>query len=129
MGRRSRRVLRGMEDFLENVMKELALNTNHNLVEGTPRLTGWAETNWIASISKPNQGVSGSHKEARAGSLDLAPMQVGFVKIAGYKLKQGRIHITNNVYYLLDLNAGTSKKAPAMFVEMAIDKSIRTTIR
>jgi hypothetical protein len=129
MGKRARKVTSDLNNFLEKVMKDLGTTLNNKLTEETPEDTGWAENNWIANLGTPHRGLAGTREAAEKGSIDFVPRRVGLAKIAAYKLRNGKIHITNNVYYLSDLNEGTSKQAPAMFIEMAIDKSIRQVIK
>jgi len=125
MGRRTQHVMNDLDSFLEKVMKNVGGALNNNLKEDTPKLTGYAENNWVANVGKAFTGTAGNRKDAEAGQLDFAPRILGLAKIVGYKLPQGTIHITNNITYIEVLNTGTSKKAPALFVEQAIDRSIR----
>lgn len=128
MGKRTRHVISDLDKFLEKVMKDVGGALNRNLKEATPRLTGWAENNWVANTGKAFKGLAGTREEARQGRLNFAPRALGLAKIASYRLSKGTIHVTNNIPYILPLNEGTSKKAPPLFVEMAIDRSIREAI-
>lgn len=132
MGKETTRVMNALEDFVEKVMKELGTGLHTNLREDTPRDTGYAENNWVANTGTAFKGTAGTREEAEAGKLDFAPRIAGLAKIMAYKISfkvgRGEIHLTNNVDYIIDLNTGTSKQAPALFVEMAIDRTIRQVL-
>ena len=128
MGRRTKHVTKDMNIFLEKVMKNIGGALDTNLKDDTPKLTGWAENNWVANTGGAFKGTAGTREEAELGNLDYGPRKAGRAKIVGYKLAQGTIHVTNNIPYILPLNTGTSKQAPKFFVELAIDKSIREAI-
>lgn len=114
--------------------KELALAIMANLIATTPVLTGFARTNWVPTFDGPFVGLAGTKREARSGILDTGPQGSGLTAIVsqlpgGGRLKKkvglgfrpGKsIFITNNVTYIQKLNAGSSTKAPAGFVQMAI---------
>ena len=128
MGKRTKHVMNDLNDFLEKTMKGVGNSLNTNLKEDTPKLTGWSENSWIAKAGSAYKGTAGSREDAEAGNIDFGPRQQGLAQIIGYKLAKGTLHITNNVYYINVLNTGTSKQAPALFVELAIDRSIREAI-
>jgi hypothetical protein len=103
------------------IVKATALEIDANLRAspdqgGTPVDTGNARANWIPSIGQPHDGeVSGN------GAHDA-----GVAQLARYQLSAGPVHITNAAPYIDALNHGSSKQAPALFVESAIDRALVT---
>jgi len=82
---------------------------------GTPRDTQWASSNWIVQVGSPFEGPVGSkadvsrdRQEAGIASMDL------------YHLSLGNVWVTNSVPYVPRLNDGSSRQAPAGFVQAAI---------
>ena len=112
-------VMDGLEEYSERLIIGIALEVHATLVEDTPVDTGWAQNNWVPNVGGP--GASSSQNEGNAASAK-AKMTAGLASVAGYKLRSGPIHITNNVPYIEPLNAGHSKQAPKDFVPMAINK-------
>lgn len=87
---------------------------------GTPRDTGWASANWIASVGKPFEGTVGS-REAVTASQQTASLEA----ILGYRHEQGSAFASNNVPYIAALNFGSSAQAPAGFVEYAVARGVQ----
>jgi len=114
-------VVRGLKREVETGIKRIVLNAVANLTEDTPLDTGWARANWIPSITAPVDGVDGSRE-----SISTSKKESGTAKVAtSYVLENGPVWISNNVPYILRLNEGTSKQAPAGFVEAAIFRAVR----
>lgn len=97
--------------------------------KGTPRDTGWAAANWIPQIGSARTKVVGSKQAAQQGSVSFGPQKAGLEALKTYRLRRGMIHVTNNVPYIVRLNAGSSSKAPPMFVEEAIIQSLNKVAR
>lgn len=102
-------------------VKRLVFETTANLVETTPVDTGWARANWIPSIGEPEDATFG---ERTAVSSDA--QEAGIADMLGYQLAAGPAYVSNNVDYIDHLNDGTSTKAPAGFVESAIERGVQT---
>lgn len=122
-------VLDVLTRFTEKHVKIITLDAVANLVEDTPRRTGWARSNWVPSIGTPKDldGTPPDDDAARGavGQRDAA-REAGIAQIVtGYRLGLGRIYITNNVPYIRRLNDGHSKQAPAGFVQAAILRAVR----
>ena len=92
---------------------------------GTPRDTGWASVNWIPKAGVPFSGTAGTRAAAELGSLSSGPQEAGVVALSNYRVRQGRLYVTNNVPYIIKLNEGSSAKAPAGFVQNAILKAAK----
>jgi hypothetical protein len=111
---------------VEDAIKKIVVNSTANLIETTPRDTGWARSNWIPNIGAPVNFKSGTAEQARDGNVSNAAQEVGLASvITKYKLSSGAVHITNNVPYIISLNNGSSSQAPKGFVELAIIDAIR----
>lgn len=124
-----RAVIQALERHVAQNMVALALQIIANLVAspargGTPVDTGWARANWIPKIGQEPQSVSGSRDAVT--TTDQAKGQGELLK---YTLNQGSIYISNNVYYITRLNAGSSRQAPAGYVQDAIKRGVFTIFR
>lgn len=120
-------VIQVLERFTEKHVKIITLDATANLIEDTPRDTGWARSNWVPSIGAESsqQGNlinpdAGDIAEARRAS------ESGQALIAtSYTLNKGKVFLTNNVPYIGRLNDGHSQQAPAGFVQAAIARAVR----
>lgn len=94
-----------------------------DLVWSTPVDTSNAVSNWVVSLDVPSTteisphvpGAFGSSHYASATEAINAARRVLLTKKPGQK-----IFISNNAPYIRDLNDGSSKQAPAGFVERSI---------
>ncbi len=131
--RQIRLVIAGLNRFVERIIKKLVLDIVANLQAapsegGTPRDTSWAAVNWVPKIGSAFEGTAGTRAEAKAGQLSQAS-ETGVAQVlTEYKLPRGAVHITNNVHYILKLDGGSSKQAPAGFVRRGIIKAIRVDL-
>lgn len=124
-----RAVVKGLEELTERTIIKIVLDIVANLQEATPVLTGWARANWVPSLTRPFDQVAGSAAEAKQGTLDLQPQQTGMAEVLGYRLRAGSVFVSNNVPYITRLNEGHSQKAPAGFVQDAIEKAVTQDIK
>lgn len=118
-------VLGELQKLTARKVQELTLAITANLIEDTPVDTGWAHNNWVPSIGRPHEGLSGSRDAPSTVEQQLGLAQV----VSTYRAEQGNVHITNNVPYIEALNGGHSQKAPAGFVELAVEKGKQEVIR
>lgn len=123
MGKQAAAIGARLHREIENAAKALILEIARELKRqpsqgGTPVDTGHARANWIPSVGQPNTTESD-------GSGNAA-YQSGVVAVASYKLGQGALWVANVVPYVTRLNYGYSAQAPALFVEMAIDRALTT---
>ncbi len=93
------------------------------LVEATPVDTGAARSNWLVGRGRPRQAVippyAPGKKLGRGERRNAsAAISAGFAAIRQFKTRP--IFVGNNLDYIEFLNDGTSKQAPAGFVERAI---------
>lgn len=127
--RRLRVVVNSLEDFLDQLIKKIVLDIVANLRRaasegGTPVDTGWARANWLPNIGSPINSPAGVRPE-QPDSATTSEQEKGLASVVtGYRTSRGEVHITNNVPYIINLNEGSSKQAPAGFVQRAIMKAI-----
>lgn len=119
------RLIRTLEDFVDFNVRELTVNLTANLIEDTPRDTGWARANWIPNIGAPFQGTSGTRFQAESGRINTSHQTRGTARVSAvYSITMGNVYITNNVPYIVQLNEGSSTQAPEGYVQIAIDETI-----
>jgi uncharacterized protein CbrC (UPF0167 family) len=118
-------VSKALTSFIEKVVKDLTTNATEELYEATPELTGFAETNWLATYDGALDTPTGDRatrnisKSAQDKSLEVIRNTYKFPAI---------VYIVNPVDYIGKLNAGSSRKAPAGFVQTSIAKAINSVI-
>lgn len=128
--RRVKVVVASLGNFLDLIVKKVVLDIVANLRAapsegGTPVDTGWARANWVVKIGSPVRYPAGTREAAEAGAIPTDSQESTATFAATYTLKRdGRIYISNPVRYITKLNEGSSKQAPAGFVEAAIAKAI-----
>lgn len=125
-GQQIRVIIEELEEYTAKVVTGVTLEIHAVLTEDTPLDTGWARANWVPAVGRP--GDSSSEQTGQTSGAQ-AKATAGLVAVAGYKLKQGIVHVTNNVPYIEVLNSGSSKQAPADFVPRAIEKGIAAALR
>lgn len=112
---------------IDKAASEVAIQTAmialKTLLERTPVDTSTALSNWQVSLEAPKLNFINAYVPGYLGytaSESIAQAQsVGNMVLS--KKKPGQtIYITNNAPYIRDLNSGTSKQAPAGFVEAAM---------
>lgn len=114
-------IVQSLERAVTRVVKKIVLDATANLIEDMPVDLGWARANWVPVITGTFKGMAGQRD-----TIDQGPQQSGIASVAtGYTLEQGYVTITNNVPYIQRLNAGSSKQAPAGFVQAAILRAVQ----
>lgn len=113
------RVINLLEGVAEKAIRGIALEVTDRLIATTPVATGWARSNWIPSIGQSVDSPDGTRE-----SFDGSQQAQGRATLSAYQLKHGRIFVSNNVPYITKLNAGSSPKAPAGFVQSAADQAV-----
>lgn len=120
MGAASDKLQLKLESLIERACKALILEINRELRKsstGTPVDTGHARASWLPAVGAPNlvEPVGTSNALAQAGAA----------QVMAYKLAQGMLYLSNAAPYIRRLNAGHSKQAPIMFVELAIARAMQ----
>lgn len=118
-------VVDALEKFVADIVVRLVFEIVATLTAppsqgGTPRDTGWAAANWVASVGQPFTGTVGS-----PDSVDFGSQQAALAAVLGFKVSDARAYISNNVPYILKLNEGWSQQAPSAFVQAAIATSVQ----
>ncbi len=124
-------IVRALEKLTERVVTKITLDVTANLIETTPVDTGWARANWVPAIGEPfTRDLRDVPATVQNASSMLGQQQSSIAAVAtSYRLSRGRVFISNNVPYISKLNAGSSRKAPAGFVQQAIRKAVTVDIR
>lgn len=100
---------RAIQTFTLEILRNLRRNPSRG---GTPVDTGHARANWTLSAGAPAFG-------AVTGKGDG-----GVASVIAWDLGDGPLFVNNNAPYILRLNDGHSKQAPAGFIERAIDEAL-----
>jgi hypothetical protein len=110
------------------LVRKAALAVDQTVVMATPVDTGRARSNWIVTIDQPAQGEVPSYNPGSHGSTGGAVAQQAIDQgknvISTFK-NQKQICITNNLDYIEELNNGSSRQAPASFVEQAVAAGVQ----
>lgn len=109
-----------LKQVVSKLVTKISLDVTDGLVRRTPVDVGWARANWIPSIGSPIEAPAGDREAVNTG-----PQQAGMAQLTQYRLGDGAVFITNNVPYIVRLNAGSSTQAPAGFVEAEIDAALK----
>lgn len=116
-------VVRNLRGVTAGVTKRLALAITAELIRTTPVDTGHARNNWIPAIDRPNQVVAGEPDNPSANLQERAVASIA----SAARLRS--VFVTNNVPYIQFLNGGSSRQAPAGFVQAAILTALRNVER
>ena len=113
-----------LEQATERGAQALVMDIHSKLVPGTPKDTGWAQSNWIGSVGNPVSKPIGSKQR-----IDNSAQVAGLKELSTWKFVQGPAYITNNVPYIQKLNSGWSGQAPAGFIEAVVQDAVDTANR
>lgn len=133
ISRRVRNVARAFGEYSNQTAVRIAVESLRELRKATPKLTGWAAANWVASVANPEPQALATPttergRRAKVGTA-LARGDRSIAKLRNYRVSQGPIFVVNGVPYIVYLNAGTSAKAPRNFVPQAIARARRRVER
>jgi len=125
--RTTRALIALLEEAQGEFIQQLTVNVHAELAENTPRDTGWAAASWVPSIGQPFEVDLDDDLDRPARFAEIpgsvAAVNAGLSELEKVKITD-QVFITNNVPYIIDLNAGSSRKAPANFVQIAIATGI-----
>lgn len=122
-----RAVVEAIDQFTERAVTRLALNITANLVEDTPRDTGWAAANWVPAIGVSRDTTEGTEPTPQEVAARASEQAAATTALFSYRLPRGAIFINNNVPYIPRLNDGYSRQAPAGYVQNAIRRGVNKT--
>lgn len=117
-------IMAGLDDLTEREVIRLTLDLTEGLVLNTPVDIGWARAGWVPTIAKPYTGGTDLSPDPAKVATARAEQERAQGEILNYKLAQGVTWVANNVTYILPLNEGWSKQAPAGFVQSTIAATI-----
>lgn len=117
-----------IEDWVESVVdrtaRTVAIDIDRQLMLVTPVDTGRARAGWIPLVSNtPPDYVP--DEETFKGRKNVSPPPIPGLR----KIKLGeKIYVSNNVPYVIFLDQGHSKQAPAGFIDATIDRVLQDYI-
>lgn len=110
------RVASKIPENADKIVRKVAMAIDQTVVLATPVDKGRARMNWIAALDT----AASETTEAADPSGGAAIAQAAGV-VAGYDGDVNQeVHITNNLPYIGPLNDGSSRQAPAGFVQQAV---------
>lgn len=104
------------------IKKQVAGTVIEMVANSTPVDTGTAISNWQVNLGSAARGSVLAKVPGMKGSTGTANREATIAQGRSVIAGAGAgvdIHITNNLYYIEELNRGTSSQAPAGFVEQA----------
>lgn len=104
---------------VKDVTRLVALNVANDIVLGTPRDKGRAAASWNVSYGKVDSSVREEGEYSLGGSLAAVSQTLSQVP-DGDELA---IYISNNLEYIVPLEKGHSKQAPAGMVAIAMRRA------
>lgn len=109
----------------------LAMGTE--IIRGTPVDTGAARSNWQGGVGGPKRNVippyaPGSHLGIAETANAQGAIDALEATVAG-SFTDEPLWLSNNLFYITKLNAGSSKQAPANFVQLGIMAGVREVRR
>jgi hypothetical protein len=120
MARRGADVERNATELVRVVAKSVI----ETVTRATPVDTGQAVSNWQVRVDQDATNVIPAYYpgslRSTAGANIWAAIEAGYSVISRYNGNNKRIHITNNVPYIGELNDGSSRQAPASFVQLSV---------
>lgn len=105
----------------DDVVRKIAFDVYGGIVRKTPVDTGRAKGNWQISVGSPATDAIDRTDTTKLGSANQAQFSDAQSAVNGYK-GRGDIIIRNNVEYIVGLEYGTSKQAPAGMVRVTVAK-------
>ena len=107
-GRRMQQISERFDKNAADAIRRAALAADAALVLATPVDTGRARANWVASINSVEELLTENTDKGGTGTI-AAAKQV----IDGWALGAGPIFLSNSVPYIIPLEEGHSRQAPA----------------
>ena len=117
-GRRIERVGDDVEDGVNRVVRQAAVAVNQTVTLATPVDTGRARANWQVGIGAPVLEATEDTDKDGGPTINRNNGKIAL------RRERQTIYISNNVSYIGSLNAGSSAKAPAGFVEEAVSTGV-----
>lgn len=114
-------ILVQIDNYTSEMMQDATFTLHGKLVEETPVDTSYASNKWWFAVGKlPRRST---------GSVSLPAAEAGVARtqqaVFTYDLSQGSMFVYNDTTYIEYLNKGSSRQAPAMFVEKETADTVR----
>ena len=114
----------------DRTVRMAALAADQAVVMATPVDKGRARSNWIVQMNAPARATIEAYAPGSGGSTGAAnaagALSQGQAVISGYDGdRHSGIVISNNLPYIGALNNGSSRQAPAGFVQKAIQAAVK----
>ena len=109
---------------VERAVSSLATVVLDTVASTTPRDTGASAASWVANTRPVGPVVKRTGAGLAAGKAAQAASRV---KLLTYKLGSGAVHVVSSQPGIEQLNAGTSRKEPAAFVQRAVARAVTAT--
>ena len=122
--KRIKAIAQEVEDNSHTMMRKTVITVVSAISLRTPVDEGRARANWQTSIGSALSGLVGAFPQGKKGSSGGAAaaqaINQAVTTMTQYKRGGQDVYISNNLPYIERLNKGSSKQAPAGFVEAAI---------
>jgi len=127
-GKRMKNKAEQVKSHENKAMRILGMETIRRLAIETPVDTGRARSNWLVGLGIPPTQEIEPYAAGTKGSTGAINSQMatdkGLMIISQYtRDKHEALYLRNNVNYINDLNAGTSRQAPSGYVNDAVKKA------
>lgn len=99
---------------VSTAMKKLSIDALTSLVTMTPVDTGRARGNWNVTITAPSTSKAVESRKDKNGDSTIARGTSTITKATSKPKPPKVIYITNNVWYIADLENGKSRQSEAM---------------
>lgn len=114
------RITGNLRRAVEGVCGAAATVAAEDLSAATPVDTRHCQSNWLITAGSPTTAVVGSRK-----AVSFAGHVVGLARALHYRLTDGALWVSNNVFYLEDLAGGSSPQQPsAGWIDSTLDKAV-----
>lgn len=98
-------------------VRELALDIERRLVLSTPVDTGQARSNWLVGVNAPR-------RDRRSPVPPAAAIATAAAALASTR-SEDVVFMSNNLPYIVSLNRGKSRQAPAGYVQRDVNAAVR----
>lgn len=121
-----------VKENADKILRKVFTTIAREVISETPADVGTAVSNWIASVDAPASGTREAFVPGKDGSTKASNVAEAIAEAeaiaATYREGNRALHLTNNLRYIGLLNGGSSKQAPALFVQAAVAKGVEEVI-
>lgn len=135
LARRIDLVAREIPREMERVVRKVAIAVDQVVVLETPVDTGRARANWVVSVGAPRDAlvepdeVGEPGTEVRGITNARKAIREAQPAIAGFRIGDSAVFVTNNLPYIAALDAGSSAQAPEGMVRAAVLAGVQVAKR